>query len=378
VLAAAGVFAVRWLTPAPGPAADTPSVEAAWADAIGKYGLEPVFPPEEDLSVGDVLAVVVSDDDADPETQDKKVGPRAPFLKRSVKIAHVDVRKELDATYAALPVFAAPPSVELAKATTGNPAAPPAKAHSVARLFTTEVQESDLPRAAFTSLKIQGTNSAAAGLSAGTAAGASYGASNEGVEELRLADVSTYGLPSARALDALNRYCTAEATKADCLESTARKHLQRVVGDRINVEYVDTKGNSRHAIRVEVVVVSRVYLTRSIEHLRRVGSSQSGGASLSGLFGMGEGRTAAPAAASALPAPEPSAAKPGSEPADTIEMVALRKRLETVEKQLAQARSGGSLVSESSFGTQILLKEKLDRPVAFGYRSVAFQPAAPP
>ena len=229
------------------------------------------------------------------------------------------------------------------------------------------MQESNLPRAAFSSLKIQGINSAAAGFSAGNTGSAKFGAGKEALEELHLAEVSTYGLPSIRALELLTAYCTDRKTGADCLESTARKHLQPIVGDRIHLKYADDQGNNHHAITVEVVIVSRVYLTRSITHLRRAGSAQSGWARLSEPFTRGDG-------VKVSNDPPAQSAPPASTTAGKGEnVVTLTKRIDELEKQLAQMRIGGMIVRESSSGSEILLQEKLDRPVAFGYRGIRYE-----
>ena len=365
VLAAGSYFAVRWYTSDPLQDVEVQSLEAAWADAIAKYGLEPVFPPQEDLAVGDLLAVVVADDDTDPESEDKKVDRRSPLLKRSAKLAHIDVRPQLDAAYEMIPAFPLSESpLPVAKPGAIPGEALPSKSSSVTRLFTAGVREGDLPRAAFSSLKIQGVNSAAAGFAAGSRGSTNFAASREALEELHLAEVSTYGLPSVRALEILTAYCTDEKTKNHCLESTARKHLQPIVGDRVNLEYVDDKGNNRHAITVEIVIVSRVYLTRSITHLRRANSAQSGGARIAGPITQDDGAKVA----NDPPAPSP----PGGEVADAT-AVALRKRIDELEKQLSQMRTGGAISRESSSGSEILLKEKLDRPVAFAYRSIRYK-----
>src|SRR5437016_2833102 len=67
VAAAAGFFFLRWLLNEPPANPSTKSLAAAWGEAIQTFAIEPVFPPEEDLAVGDVLAVIVQDNDPHPE-----------------------------------------------------------------------------------------------------------------------------------------------------------------------------------------------------------------------------------------------------------------------------------------------------------------------
>ena len=101
------VVGVRWLAQQGPPEGKTEdlSLEAQWNKTIRRLGIEPVFPPEEDLAVGDLFAAVVEDDDEDPTIAKEKVGPSTPFLGKSVKLAHIDVRQDLEDAYAALPVF---------------------------------------------------------------------------------------------------------------------------------------------------------------------------------------------------------------------------------------------------------------------------------
>jgi hypothetical protein len=359
-----GYLAVQRLTPEPFQIAEntTPSLEADWNRTIARLGIDPVYPPEEDLVVGDLLARVVSDEDDPVETKNNKLDPQSPFLRRTVKLAHVDLREQLGTAYAMLTVFpaAASPPAALNQTLDQTGSISPSHA-SGTRVFTHDMLQGDLPRAAFPSLKIQGSNNAATGVSAGGRGSASFAASNEGVEELHLTDVRTYGLPSARALEALSAYCAAEKTKDDCLETTARKHLERYVGPRIYNQYVDDKGINRFGVTVEIALVNRVYLTGSILHVRRSGSTQ------------GAGLRAAKRSAeqSATEAPEPAAAssRGGADGASAEE---IKKRLADVEAQLSKLSPGGALTFESASGSEILLKETFDRPVAIGIRTVQY------
>src|SRR5271156_5444212 len=92
VVAGAIVLAVILLTrPKPASSVD---VEKQWRDAVSQYGIEPVFPPEEDFAVGDLFVEVV--DDTDPDQSVQKVGSSSSFRSRSVKVDHIDVREQLE------------------------------------------------------------------------------------------------------------------------------------------------------------------------------------------------------------------------------------------------------------------------------------------
>src|SRR3954464_1562625 len=290
------------------------SIEDNWNRTIKSLGVSPIFPPEEDLVVGDVLAVVVADVDIDSHEQTNTVAGRA-FVNRTVKLAHVDVAQALDVAYQNLPVF---------PATVGTII--PLRS-GVARAFSDAVLLANLPRAAFPRLKIQGVSNAAGGLSADGRGSATYGAGSQRVEEFELSDVRAYGLPSVTALQLFDAYCAKPETADVCLEGTARKHLQRVVGDHINQRYVDERsGDYKFALEVEIVMVYRVYLTGSITDLRRTEDNRKGGLMALWPFGSSSSESVAPVAAPA------SAAASG----DTAAQIqALNDKLAAIETKLA-------------------------------------------
>ncbi len=362
VVVIAGYAAVRWLTPEPGVVISNsvPSLEAEWNNTISRLGIDPVYPPEEDLAVGDLLAIVVSDEEDANETKNNKLDKTSPILRRSVKLAHIDLREQLGKAYAMLTMFL--PAESKQPAPKSSPAQNDVSpAHLTGpRVFTNDMPKHQLPQAAFPSLIIQADNNATFGTSAAGWGMAKFGASNRGFEELRLTDVRTYGLPSIRAMEALSKYCSDEKTKDDCLESTARKHLERIVGPRINNVYLDEKGVNRFGVTIEVVLVNRVYLTNQIVHIRRSGTAQGGGA-----------RVAMPSSEQSAPAkpPEPPTA-PGA--GERTDVDAVKKRLNDVEAQLAKTSPGGALAFESESGSEIVLKETFDRPIAIGIRTVRY------
>jgi hypothetical protein len=346
-----GFFVVSYLggTASRRPFAEA-SIEENWNRTIKSLGVSPIFPPEEDLVVGDVLAVVVGDVDIDSHVQTDTVARKA-FVNRSVKLAHVDVAQALDAAYQNLPVFPATVGTVL-----------PLRS-GVARAFSDAVLLSNLPRAAFPRLKIQGVSNAAGGLSADGRGSASYGAASQRVEEFELSDVRAYGLPSVAALQLFEAYCADSKTAEVCLETTARKHLQRVVGDHINQRYVDDRsGDYKYALAVEIVMVYRVYLTGSITDLRRTEDNKKGG--LMALWPFGSSQSTAPTAPVAVPANTPAAG-------DTAGQIqALNDKLADIERKLAGVKNGGALNYESFFGNESSLEGKFERPVAIGYRGV--------
>jgi hypothetical protein len=349
-----GFFLVRYLggTASRRPFAEA-SIEDNWNRTIKSLGVSPIFPPEEDLVVGDVLAVVIGDVDIDSHVQTNAVARKA-FVNRTVKLAHVDVSQALDTAYKKLPVFPATVGTILPLRT------------GVDRTFSDAVLLSNLPRAAFPRLKIQGVSNAGGGVSADGSGSASYAAGSQRVEEFELSDVRAYGLPSVAALQLFEAYCADPNTAEVCLEMTARKHLQRVVGDHINQRYVDDRsGDYKYALEVEIVMVYRVYLTGSITDLRRTEDSKKGG--LMALWPFGSSQSTAPAAPAA-PVAVPASVPASGDAASQIQ--ALNDKLADIERRLAGVKNGGAINYESFFGNESSLEGKFERPVAIGYRGV--------
>jgi hypothetical protein len=362
-----GFFALRWLINKPAEsvigAISSKSIAAAWANAISQFAIEPVFPPEEDLTVGDVLAYVVADNDPDllRVEQVEAIDARSPFLRRAVKLAHANVRKVLEETYSQLPVFPVSANVPVGD----KPRDPDAKpVPAVARLFSGEVPESYLPRVAIPTIKTEGKNSAGGAVIANGQGSASFVGGNEGSEVFHLSDTSTYGLPSARAMEALKSYCLDERTKDDCRESTVRRYLQPIIGDRIYARYLDPQGREFYPVQVGLVIVSRVYLARSIVYRIREGRAQNLGVFASLFQGAGDNADNA--------APEPPPLPPSGGDGATDD--ALRKRIDDLENQVKRMRSGAGFSSRSSTSAETAFDTgQLVRPVAVGFRYVQFE-----
>jgi hypothetical protein len=215
------VIGVRWLASPPSNQVthEDQSLEAQWNKANEQLGIEPVYPPAEDLSVGDLLAEVIQDDQRDPNAGNvgpSKVGASTPFLRKSVKLAHIDVTKELNEVYAELPFF---PEVDAsATASTAQPSVAAQgdleRARTPSLAFRSDGSRTILPRAAFPGFTIFHSGSAAAGLSAGSGGLFHFGASGENSQKLEVRLVETYGLPNISADIALRAYCNADRTRS--------------------------------------------------------------------------------------------------------------------------------------------------------------------
>jgi hypothetical protein len=360
VVAVAGLFVLRWLSGNSPETEVRKDLELAWGDAIGQFRIAPIFPPEEDYVVGDILAYIIEDQTKDFDPIDY----RTPSVKRSIKFARVNVKAELQENYSEFAVFPRAMKAQRdGKPPAGGDSSAPVPP-SVPRLFTNgEVLEADLPHAAFARLRSSQSSSAAGALTANNMASANYSGSSQGVEEFQLDGVSTYGLPAAVALKKLQDYCAGKETKEFCQETTVRQHLSTLIGDRIFFKNLDQDGRDVYAVKVALVIINRVYLARSIVHRRRAGKTESGGL-LAGWF-SGK-RDKVEASNEQKPAAEPAGA-----PTDDT---ALKQRVAELEKQVSRMRAGGGLSAQSSSNDESDLNiGPLDRPVAIGFRYVLFE-----
>ena len=343
------VIAVRRLTAPMPEQSQRLDPEGQWTRAIAQYGIEPVFPPEEDFAVGDLFVQIVSDDDPDPNARNR-VEKSTPFRATAVKLDHIDLRTELDRIYAMLPFFGELTSEPGSGASQTDPG-----------LFRR--QRKALPIAAFPGVTVSGTKQAAGRLSGIGWGLFGFGASSEDVERLELPAIETYGLPSVAAQMALNTYCSAADTKKICSEKTARKYLRPLVGDRVLAQYIDPRDlQPRYAVTVRILMVNRVYLARAIINQVRVGRAETGSAQLS----VGE-------AGAELPS-RPAAPVPGAGGDTSGSVTELQKRIDDLEKRLSGSRPEAAGSFGSSFNRQLGIDQKFARPVAIGYRYVSYEP----
>jgi hypothetical protein len=355
VAAVAIVAGVRWLaTPQPNQPGDDgiASLEAQWNSTIRRLGvgIEPVYPPQEDLTVGDVFATVIGDDENFPALSQKRVVASTPFLGRSVKLGHVDVSKELEIAYAQIPIFPETGASTQGSADHlggGGGAALPA----MTNMFGQHEPRRALPRAAFPGLTIYHSGSASAGVTAGSRGWLDFSANNEDSQKLILGVVETYGLDAVTATHLLTTYC--ENNRDICREDVARQHLRPLVGNVLE-KFTDLiSKKERYSVTIHLIMVSRVYLAREILEQRKIGGAEGGGV---------QAATQASGASASTPVAG------ATDPASTLE-----QRIAAMEKQLTDLQKGAVVAYRSTSGTDILLDQKFPRPVAIGYRSVPYE-----
>jgi hypothetical protein len=322
------------------PAAEAEDVAKAWNQSIARLGILPVFPPEEDLYVGDLWAVVADAEDT-------------PLLGKAVRIAHINLREEFRQADSRQPVF-----VETAELKAGD------KFRRQERKEIEQATPDDriaLTLAAFPGITITHTTRAAGSL---TAKFVSLGAGRDDqqLEQIRIRTAETYGVRSAAAFARLDEWCSNARTKIYCTDEFVRRVVAFSVSDRV---LATRKG--RYIARLQLRLVTRVFLTREIEH-RRSQSGARGGV----MQGSAEPRS------SVNPPSEPPKSGENSN-AETRSGAALDRVTVSTNTASGEGIAGGRISTFRADGADMELHEVFQRPVAFGYRAVTIDltPATP-
>ncbi len=303
-----------------------PSLIAEWNKTIQNLGIEPVFPPDEELSVGDILAVLVKDrrpSHDDPEN--------IALLNRSVKLGHIDLDSAIDEFSSEEYIF---PETTDRPADDGKIWEQSAAAGDV---FVHSDKRNRLALTAFPGFSIHHQQ----GLSLSAAFRGLFGLTTNTDEDIEFSIpfVETYGVLSTVALDRLEKHCAAHP---ECADSFVRQHLAFVSPGVMQVDdSVSATGQGGYLVDVAVELVNRVYLVRAIDEKINNQQSRTSTASIS--------RAAPPAA-------KPSAGADSSAAATQPAAVSSD-----------QSFSGKA---DSSFGAGSSLKQIFERPLVIGYRSV--------
>jgi hypothetical protein len=328
----------------------TPSSEsnvvADWNETIKTLGIEPVFPPEEDLYVGDILAVIV--DDENP-TQIK--AKNRALLNRAIKLAHLNLHDELVKNYVELPFF--PIDKDIHKdsqqiATLDSKINTPPEV----QIFDVPNKRFVLPLAAFPGFSIHHRSAASlTGFLKTQFAGRQY---QDDDVELTIPFVETYGIPSVVATKILRKYCVDNAEV--CNDTVLRRQLSFVSPAVFDYDTVAFRENNQlhYYANIDLELVNRVYLARSIEEHRGRASGRSASASYSGSGLI---------PASPVPNKSPTNAEGGDQGAAG-----------NVAKPTPAAHEGKDVVSALSVSEDKSdLNRVFDRPVVIGYRAVKIQ-----
>jgi hypothetical protein len=326
-------------------------VAQQWNDAIKRLGFEPVYPPVEDLAVGDVFAMITEDAVADTIAGE-------PFAGRSLKLMHLDLTAEIEENYRQTYQF---------PATTARPehaAQVWPQQESTESLFKSPATRTALPLVLFPRFTITRSKRAdGAGAVSRWWQGA-FGAAAGSTEsiDVRISATETYGIPAVPAEARLLDFCENESTGNFCSDEGLRRQLSIVVGSKINDMIKDPKtGKELLRFSVEVALVSRVFLARSIQTSFSADSGTAAGVSLT--------QPRSPGSAEQPPAAEAAEAKPAAPAAQSLE----ERRLAALKAQGNSTGASAAFQRESSSGV-LLPDTVLARPVVVGFKSVRWKP----
>jgi hypothetical protein len=303
---------------------------ADWNRTISRLGIEPVFPPEEDIYVGDIFAVV-TEDRLDTAGRTAPAGSTAvstlsasnPLLNRAVKIDHVDMTKTLKEFYAQLPVFSA---------TTPRPAADrDIWAQALDTDPFTASEHKFLSLAAFPAFTIKSSNAGSGDAGLPLLGRLRFAWDRKDSDELEIVFAETYGIPTVIAAAILANYCQDPFSQSACIEHNVRDHLSFLIGGKVKDLL---PGSNNYRFEVQLHFVYRAYLTRAIN--RRSAASVS--------------RTANSERATPPAAPIAGGAAP--------------------QGQQSTTAPGIDATGKSQSDRESSLDRAFQRPIVFGYRAV--------
>jgi hypothetical protein len=325
------------------PEPDAEDVATAWNQSISRLGILPIFPPEEDFHVGDVWAVV-----ADAE--------ETPLLGKAVRIAHIDIREQIKEARNQQPVFA-----ETADLKQGE------KFRRQDRLEITQTGSDDgriaLTLSAFPGITITHATRAAGSLGA-SLGGLGAGRDDQEIEEVRIPTAETYGVSVPAAFFRLDDWCSDAKTKIYCTDEFVRRVIAFAVSDRA----LATR-DGQYLARLQLRLVTRVFLTREIEHRRRQNIVRGGAVQAS----------SDPSKSTPAASPPPATAnvsESGLGAQNSANLTALAQQTGVAAASRAPEATASLLRGDS---TEIGIRDIFQRPVAFGYRAITISlaPAIP-
>ena len=354
VVAAGAIFAaIHWAGSGEQPKL---SVVKQWNEAIQKLGFEPVYPPVEDIQVGDVFAMITEDAVTDSATDE-------PFAGRSIKLLHLDMTKEIEDAYRGVYQF---------PATNARPEQDGQiwqQAISTDSLFKPPATRTALPLLVFPRFTITSAKRASGSASAmSQLLGGAFSADASSTEtvEVRFSATETYGVPAVPAELRLIDFCDDAATKSFCSELGLRKQLSILIGKSIDDKVKDRKtGVERPRFSVELALVSRVFLARSIQTSISEDDGTKGNVALTQPAGR-PAIAAQPAAATGVASGGNAELDGKSQPSTPAP---------PAPRASTNNSPGAAIAVERRAASNVMLPDTLlPRPIVVGFKSVRFKP----
>jgi hypothetical protein len=334
VFGAAAIAGLYW---ARGTPVAEGSVEEEWNSAITKLGVEPVYPPEEDINVGDVFAIVTYD------SLPQFGIVNSALANHAVRLWRIDLSEAVASNYKNTYVFPRNASgTPLKEGVASQP--------SSSSIFNLVDQRSELPIVSFPRFGVSDSRGAKFNGPGFFFSGFWSAEANSNAEmEVSITRTQTYGIPYLVAQNALLNFCTKQFGSA-CEDFAVRTALSTRMGSQIWECSVnkDTKEKS-YRMKVEVGVINRVFLTSAIE-TRLV-----------------RGREIAGQAATQRPSPKPAPGARTTNPSGKDEGGGADGKTD--------AASASGSASERDELAVLFDGTPLDRPVAFAFESVRYTPS---
>jgi hypothetical protein len=313
------------------PDLSNPDVAQAWNQSVARLGILPVFPPEEDFHVGDVWAVVADTDETG-----------TPLLGKAMRLAHLDLRSAIKQARGHQPEFPE----------TTAPKPGETLSHQDNREVIASKPDDDriaLTLTAFPGITINHTTRGVGSLGA-TLFGFGSARDELQMEQIRIPVAETYGAPALSGFLDLDAWCADARTKLYCTDAFVRQLMAFAVSGKV----LATR-DGQYVARLQLRLVTRVFVTREIEHRKR------------------QSRASGAAVWTAVDRPQPAPASSNAQ-----------GKPPNATTQLASAapdpQSPGAKVSASrDDDMEVSLRQVFQRPVVIGYRAITITltPAQP-
>lgn len=222
-----------------------------WNESIRRLGIEPVYPPQEDIYVGDIIAEIV-----DSGHKFKSLPPdleSESFIGRYVKITQIPNLRGYLGVKSEAPYFG--DSTWLEDKKTLSVAQP--RAEIATDGTTSGLQVKD---ALFPVIKIERKEGMA-----GLLRNIAFGGARADVEEIELQNVQTYAINPFHAQNALMAFCNDKDTKVYCADEYLREKLSYILSRDI-LRTGDTEDcGPRYIYDIRLLVVRQAFLTRGVK-----------------------------------------------------------------------------------------------------------------
>ncbi|MQB09412.1 hypothetical protein DXT96_05985 [Agrobacterium sp. ICMP 6402] len=222
-----------------------------WNESIRRLGIEPVYPPQEDIYVGDIIAEVVDSGHrfkslpTDLESES--------FIGRYVKITQIPNLRGYLGVKSEAPYFGDSTWLEDKKTLTVSQP----RMEVASDGTTSGLQVKD---ALFPVIKIERKEGMA-----GVLRNVAFGGARADVEEIELQNVQTYSINPFHAQNALMAFCGDDDTKVYCADEYLREKLSYILSRDILRTAETQDCGPRYIYDIRLLVVRQAFLTRGVK-----------------------------------------------------------------------------------------------------------------